>query len=111
MRKLVLTLSVLLFGCASEEQLRMRQEQEQARSEAVLAYLVALCEKQGVSREDIPAMRGCLLTYISRAEAGSSARLGNALQGMGSVLSTPMPRQQQCSTRPDLAGGWTTTCY
>ena len=111
MRKLLFL--VLLAGCATEEQLRVRQQQNEARAEAVLAYLVALCEKQGVSRTDTNAMRGCVMVHIQKADAIERAyaqqRFGNALQGMGSVYSAPR-QQQQCTTRPDYAGGWITTC-
>lgn len=102
MRKLVLV--VLLAGCASEEQLRQRDEQRAA----VLAYIVAMCEQQGIRKENEQAMRGCVMAHIARASS-SGSRVGQALQESGRVLQAPRP-SQNCSTRPDYLGGWTTTC-
>lgn len=106
MKRLLLVLC--LAGCAQQPQ------QPTEAQLAVISYYADICKRQGVSDE---AMKGCIwATYqrdVNAGVYGRSVGFGDALQGMGSVYSSgaQQPRQQQCSTRPDYAGGWVTSCY
>ena len=107
MKRLLLVLC--LSGCAQHP-----QEPTQGQL-ALLAYYVEVCKKQGVDPDNIDAMRGCILVNNRRDLATTSQRgLGDVLQGLGSVYSgagQQQPSQQRCTTKPDYAGGWITSCY
>ena len=101
-------LVIALVGCAQQPR------QPTDAQLAVLSYYAHKCEQQGVNMNDGQVLRGCILSLYQRDVAsglyGRGPSFGDALQGLGSVYSSGALRQQQCSTRPDYAGGWITTC-
>lgn len=105
MRKALLLL--LLTGCATH------QEPTEGQI-AVLSYYVEVCKKQGFDEENIPAMKGCILSNYNRdVQAGVwgyQNSLADVIGGMGDVYLTAGSRRPvQCDTF-NYPGVTSTTC-
>jgi hypothetical protein len=111
MRKAILF--AMLFGCATEP------SGPSQSALAVWSYFGSQCGYQGSDIVDgikaDPVLRGCVTLKVMQADTEwrrGQVREPNAIEGMGSVLeSAGRKSQQNCTTRPDYLGGFTTTCY
>lgn len=106
--KRLIFLSLLATGCAAQQERQALQAQQE---QAAIAYLSAMCEKEGFQRDSM-ALKGCVIAKVQRLQAMQSLGGPNVLQGMGSVYleAGRAPQPRTCSTRPDMSGGWITTC-